>query len=147
MLSPVTHQTEHSPSAHIITWPISWRCLEELIPLPLHLLPHVLEGVRLHVHPLTVSVAEHMSVTVSLNSPLSRLWTSLEHSRIWAHHWLTGICTGLGCVEASYWSAATLLRSDWLRDDSFRAEGSLWRHDGNIACARCSKIKLISDQS
>ena len=81
----------------------------------------------------------YMDTNAVLNlSP--NLWTSLEHSRNSAHHWLTVICTGLGCYEASHWSADTLLHSDWMRDDSFCAEGSLWRHDGNIACARCSKI-------
>ena len=81
----------------------------------------------------------YMDTNAVLNlSP--NLWTSLEHSRNSAHHWLTVICTGLCCYEASHWSADTLLHSDWMRDDSFCAEGSLWRHDGNIACARCSKI-------
>ena len=132
-LSPATHQAEHSSSANIITGPISWRCLEELIPLPLHLLPHVLEGVSLHVHLLTVplSVAEHRHWSVT-DVSTRHLWTSLEHSRNWAHHRLTGICTGLGCYEACHWSADTLLRSDWLGDDSLSVEGSLWRHETEI---------------
>ena len=132
-LSPTTHQAEHSSSANIITRPISRRCLEELIPLPLHLLPHVLEGVSLHVHRVTVTlaVAEHRHWSVT-DASTRHLWTSLEHSRNWAHDRLTAICTGLGCYEACHWSADTLLRSDWLGDDSFSVEGSSWRHETEI---------------
>ena len=116
-LGHLSYHVEHSsPAAAALTRPLSGHCFEELVPVSLHLLAHVLEGI-LHGGGLGV---ERLWSELSAGAAIHCVWASLEPSRTQTRHFTTD-CLGqalLNINTPSYWSAehilALWLDSRWL---------------------------------
>ena len=116
-LGHLSYHVEHSsPAAAALTRPLSGHCFEELVPVSLHLLAHVLEGI-LHGGGLGV---ERLWSELSAVDAIHCVWASLEPSRTQTRHFTTD-CLGqalLNINTPSYWSAehilALWLDSRWL---------------------------------
>ena len=116
-LGHLSYHVEHSsPAAAPLTRPLSGHCFEELIPVSLHLLAHVLERI---LHGGGLGLARLWS-ELSAGDAIHCVWASLEPSRTQTRHFTTD-CLGqalLNINTPSYWSAehilALWLDSRWL---------------------------------